>query len=145
MKQDSIRCVSLIWWTVAHFDSAELRTWISPSGTSNNWPKSLSQLQFALVGQVLKRVRWRYDIYLIINIHRNTCVSRGASPSLNCLIVSSLRVVRILEFLRRRCNVNLQFNKQAGNMKSRSNHIKKTMHILPFALKGCAHNIRLWY
>ena len=70
-------------------------------------------------------------------------MSRGASLLLNCLFLSSLRVIRILEFLRRRCNVNLQFNKQAEKMKSRSSHIKKTMHILPFDLKGCALNMRL--
>ena len=40
-----------------------------------------------------------------------------------CLFVCSLQVVRILEFLHGRCDVNLQFNKQARNIKLLFNHM----------------------
>ena len=50
-------------------------------------------------------------------------MSRGASLLLNCLFVSWLQVVIVLEFLHGRCNVNFQFNKKARNMKLLCNHM----------------------
>ena len=53
--------------------------------------------------------------------------------------------LKILEFLHVRCNVNLQFNMQARDMKFLFSHMYKTMHIIPFALKWCALKMWFWY
>ena len=51
------------------------------------------------------------------------CVTGNLIIAEYCLFVCSLQVVRILVFLHGRCDVNLQFNKQAMNIKLLFNHI----------------------
>ena len=51
------------------------------------------------------------------------CVTGSLIIAEYCLFVCSLQVVRILVFLHGRCDVNLQVNKQAMNIKLLFNHI----------------------
>ena len=64
-------------------------------------------------------------LHLFDNKHLQSCMCVTGSLIIAeyCLFVCSRQVVRILEFLHGRCDVNFQFNKQARNIKLLFNHI----------------------
>ena len=64
-------------------------------------------------------------LHLFDNKHLQSgmCVTGSLIIAEYCLFVCSLRVVRILEFLHGRFDVNLQFNKQARNIKLLFKHM----------------------